>query len=280
MAGNVRKIVFTASFLSALLMFTAYSAGTQPVSVTTSISVFTDWLQLVILAVIAAVCIALIYYIIGILLNNKTIISAAFSEFENSLGTIVVVVIIIAVLGIFGSAATPGLLMPKTTAQSLCNTLQGANLNLVSTSQQGPANTICNDLIPGAGQGSTHPTADQLTNNIDYGLASTFLVVSNLTNQTVTNLNAYYIFNGYMGFLNKFNASDIMCYPGPACQEFGFGAFSVKYVFSPFAGYDEITSASNLLTTQSVLIFYLFIIQLITIIVLLHAWPYILQEED
>ncbi len=271
--GNI-TVIATVFLLSIAIAGAAGSA----VPLTTSVSVLNQWLPIAVLAVIASVCIALIYYMIGIILGNRSIVSAAFSEFENVLGTVVIVVIILILLNFFGSSAFPSLLMSQTNAQGLCTTLQGANLNFINATQQDPTNTICTGVIPSAGQGGSSPNPDQLTNNLDYGLASTYLVVANMTNQTTTNLNAYFIFRGYMTFLSTFNASDTMCWPGAVCQEYGTtgGAFSVKYIFSPFAGYEQLLGSAKLLTEQSTLVFYLFVIQLMVIIVLLYAWPYML----
>ncbi|MCL5427642.1 MAG: hypothetical protein M1321_00455 [Candidatus Marsarchaeota archaeon] len=275
MAYNMRMGLATASMAVSILVAVLHASSTTT-PIATSVSDFTSWLPITVLAVIASVVIALLYYIVGIVINNKTVISAAFSEFENVLGTVVIVVIIIALLSLFGSGIFQSLLMPKSSAQGLCSTLQGANLNFISSSQQSPTNDICTGIIQNSGSAGGNPQADQLTDNLDYGLASTYLLMANLTNQTSTNLNAYFMFRGYINFLNTFNASDIMCEPGFTCQTFGFGAFSVKYVFNPFAGYELALVATNFLTQQSTLIFYLFIIQLMAILALMYAWPFML----
>jgi hypothetical protein len=285
-------------FATVLTSFTAYAATTPP-SITTSISAFTEWLPIVVLAIIASVGIVMVYYIIGTLLNNRTIKSAALSEFENAIGTALVVVILIAVFELFGSGFYPSLLMSRSNANNLCTTLNGANLNFINGLQQTPTNQICTNLIPSAGNGGNNPNQQQATANLDYGLASTYLVLANLTNQTATNLNGYYIYRGYMSFLSTFNSTDSMCWPALTCVGLsvatggtgllgnlagsvsgstpaGYGALEVKYTFQPFAGYDILLDSANLLTQQSTLMFYLFILQLMIIIVLLHSWPYIL----
>ncbi len=278
MAGRFSKTIFIPAVLSALLVFSASAAAAIP-SITTNVSAFTEWLPIIILAIMVSVVIVLIYYIIGKLLNNKSIVSAAIFEFENAIGTAVIVVIILVLFEFFGSGVYPTLLMSNTAATNICTTLNGANVNFINTLQQNPTNQICTKILPNVGNSSGSSAGNQSaqqTNNLDYGLASTYLVVANLTNQTATNLNAYYMFRSYMSFLSSFNSSDIICWPQQSCLESGFGVFEAKYTFQPFGGYEILLGSANLLTQQSTLIFYFFIIQLITITVLLYAWPYIL----
>jgi len=277
MANRHITYFFVIAFVSAMLASVAYAAAAQP-SLTTSISAFTQWLPVMILAVMASIGIVLVYYIIGVLLNNRAIVSAAYSEYENALGTILIVVLLILLLQFFGTSVSPSLLLSTTNANNLCTTLQNSVVNFISASQQTPTQSICKNIIPSAGTttGSSTPSSTQLTTNLDYGLASTYLVIANLTNQTASNLNSYFIYRGYINFLAFFNASDTVCWPAITCADTGVGAFNAKYTFTPFGGYEQLLAATNLLTIQSTTIFYLFIIQLMAIIVILYAWPFIL----
>ena len=263
------------SFLIVLAALLVVSVSAQTYPIATNISYFTQWLPVVVLAVMLSIGIVVGYYLLGMLLNNSQMRSGAINEFSNVIFTIVIVVIILAIFNFIGNATYATAVIPRSVPQSICNTLQNANLNFISTSTQynSPAEQICASLINNnAGAG--------LTPNIDYPLASTYLIIANLTNQSVTNLNAVYVFGSYINFLGSFVATDSICVPNETCLLGTFGSEAVGFTaivsFSPFAGETSVAYTMRAFTTQSTLIFTSFMLQLIGIIVMLFMWPYLL----
>ncbi len=267
--------------LSLLLIFLTFnlasSATTNTYNLETPVSQFQSWFPIITLAVIASFSVVILYFVLGYVLNNKNMISGAKLEMQKVLFTIVVMVIIILLLNYVGTAEYSTNLISKSSIQTICNQLNNPNtdnsLAFVDSAESvnSPTYNICSGLIANAGGKS-------ITTNLDYGLAATYVILSNLTNQAANNLNAIYVYRTYVGFLSNFKATDGLCFPQVTCLLGGEGAsFSVEYGYDPFAGYNPlITRSTEFVSNQSTLIFYLFIIQLLFILLVIYGWPYLL----
>ena len=83
--------------------------------------------------------------------------------------------------------------------------------------QPSPTNVICSQLIsPLVGN---PPTSTQ---GIDYGLTSSFIILANVTNQAVSNFNAFYIFSGMVGFLKAFKSATSVSWSEATSVEFSY----------------------------------------------------------
>ena len=248
--------------------------GTSNVLFISCYSQFLNWLPIVIVAVFLGFSIVAIYWMIGVLLANRNIQQGARTEFVQMIGTLIFLVIIIFVLNTFGTISQS--LLNPTTTQTLCTQLQSSELNIVnsqyvdSKGTPSPANTICSQLVDNVGTGGA-------TTNIDYGLASSFVIIANLTNQTASNLNATYMFESYAGFLASFVAETGVCLPGETCEVPVLPrATDVTFFYAPLLGYQMLRSFTVPLEIEADLVFYLTVLQLVSIIIMLYIWPYVL----
>ncbi len=273
---KISKILLSL-FLIFLILNVSSASTTTNYNLETPISQFQAWFPIITLAVIASFSVVILYFVLGYVLNNKNMIGGAKLEMQKVLFTIVVMVIIILLLNYVGTAEYSTSLISKSSIQTICNQLNNPNtdnsLAFVSSAESvnSPTYNICSGLIANAGGKS-------ITSNLDYGLASTYVILSNLTNQAANNLNAIYVYRTYIGFLSNFKATDGLCFPQETCLAGGEAAsFSVDYGYSPFAGYNPlVTRSTEFVSNQSTLIFYLFIMQLLFVLLVIYGWPYIL----
>ncbi len=235
---------------------------------------FTAWIPVIIVAILLSVGIVIGYYLLGVLLNNGRMRSAAMAEFANALATALVIVALLIIFNFFGSATSNPILsaVPSSTISTICTQLQTANVIFVNSnsSSNSPTSQVCSALVQNAQ--STGATA-----TLDYGLTATYVITANLTEQAAENLNAAYVFNGYMNFLQSFAARDIVCFPTDDCLlTYGPTSRYINASVKPFAGYIGIYKSLNLVTTQSTLIFTVFMFQLIAMLTFMFLWPYLL----
>lgn len=274
--------VFLFSLTSLLNAQTTTSTSTTTTipSLYAPASALNDWLPVVVIGVLASVSLVTIYYLIGAILNNRRVKAAAINEYGNAIGTIVIMVIILAVITYFGSASNYYISQDTNTQlNNICNTLNGGNIDLIKTTSSSststpsnPTDDVCRNVISVAGSGST-----DITTNIDYGLASTLVVISNLTNQTLRNMNALYLFDSFTGFLATLKIGASVCLPEEACLYKLPGALSVTAGYAPFEGYNLlIGGVKTPLITQATIIFYMYMIQIIVTALILAGWPYML----
>ncbi len=242
----------------------------------TPVAQFGNWFSIILLAIFMSFSVVILYFVLGYVLNNKNMVSGGKVELERVIMTAVLVVLIIILLNYIGQATYSTQLISKSSISGICKQLNNPNLDsslaFVNTapSANSPTYNICSGIINNAG-------ATNITSNIDYGLASTYVIISNLTNQSASNLNALYVYRTYIGFLSGFTATDSLCYPQDLCLEGGDAlSLSVDYSYKPFAGYDIISRATELLYNQSTITFYMLLIQLLFILFILFSWPYIL----
>ncbi len=239
----------------------------------TDYSALQQWLPVVFLAMLASALLVGLYYIIGVAINSGRVKDTARYEFGQVIGTAIVVVLIIIALVVFSSLFST--VVPRSSMQNICNTLKGGQLDIINSAYSSggspsPTEVICNNLINGNGGGA------DITDNLDYGLGSTYVIVANVTNQTASNTNALYIFSTWISFLTTFRGGNEVCFPVD-CFSSDLPAVSVAYSFGPLTGYDFITKGVLLpLQTQAIFLFQMNVMQLIIVILMLYMWPYLL----
>ncbi|MEM0200867.1 MAG: hypothetical protein QXD23_00480 [Candidatus Micrarchaeaceae archaeon] len=276
---NKNKLLLLNLFILSFIIFNLSSSSTTKVNynLETTVSQFQSWFPVISLAVIASFSIIILYYVLGYILNNKNMIGGAKLEFQKILFTIIIVLAVITILNFAGTAEYSTNLISKSSIQTICNQLNNPNtdnsLAFVSSAESvnSPTYNVCSGLINTAG-------GTNITSNLDYGLGSVYVILSNLTNQAANNLNAIYVYRTYIGFLSNFKATDGLCFPQETCLTGLEGAsFSVNYGYNPFAGYNPlITRSTEFVSNQSTLIFYIFIMQLLFTLLLIYGWPYLL----
>jgi hypothetical protein len=166
-------------------------------------------LPLVLLALLLDAVIIVVWYYLGVMLNNSGIKGGALSEFYQLIGTAILTAMIIGVLILvstsFYSVMGSTTLMKPATISSLCTNIESTSqLNILGSSGSflsGPTN--------GAGTGSLTgictivATQPDITSKLDYPLAATAVITANMTNQTAANLNYSYTVDAWLGFLSK-----------------------------------------------------------------------------
>jgi hypothetical protein len=220
--------------------------------------------------------IAAVYYMIGVLLHNSSVKERAVNEFGQAIGVAIMVVIIVLVLGLLGNLFTS--MFSQTTANSICTTLKGSYLGLtlndVNSNGAPAANSITTEICTLAGSASQ---TNDFTTKIDYGLSSAYLIIANLTNQSADNLQGFYMFESYVGFLSSFEVVDGVCTPW-LCGITGAmpRQYSVLISYTPLKGYQLIKIISPTLESQANMIFEFYVLQLLFIALSMYAWPILL----
>ena len=257
------------------ILISAASAQAPGSFTATNISAFYNWLPILALAVLAAVGITALYYGAGALLGNARVKATAIGEFWQVLGTLVVLAIILSMLNFFGNAVYQTDSSLTASVQSICSSTQlGASpINFLKSSTSGPTMSICG-LISGAGS-----SGSDITTNIDYGLAATYAIIANLTSQQGVNLNALNVFENYYNTLASFSPVESICWPSIECATPVTPATTyiyANYSYKPFDFYTKIRGGTLLVGNEALIGFYTGILELIGIILLLYAWPYLL----
>ncbi len=266
--------------IAALSLAPAVFSATPIVS---SYSAFTNWFPIIFAASLIAFGLAGIYYMIGYLLNNNRIKSAAISEVEQAAGSIALVVIIVGVLYLFGTSASisfSGLLGSHTSDFSnICNNyLQNNQIWMLSSNKYDlglpePTTAVCQNLIGANGPKSS---ADQITTNLDYGLAATYVVIANMTNQSIFELNALYNFDSLIFFLRNLKPFIGECFPVTCADPFSPTLEEVQLVYQPYHGYVLQRTVMPSIVTQANLSTYMMVLELVIVLMLLMFWPYLL----
>ncbi len=295
--------------VAAAVMTIVYPAAR--VQINTPYTAFTNWIPVIFIAALLASGLAGIYYMIGWMLNNNKVKSSALREFEQAVGSILLVVIIVGVLLMVGTTESsfstilgdngrsdvyricatylvPGL--HDILGQQTLNNYVGVDRNLpdflqsnkhVSNTYCGsncpePTTAVCQYLIgsegPAGGSGS-----DQITQNIDYGLAATYVIVANMTSQSLGELNAIYNFESMIFFLRNVKLMIGECFPSPAClSPLSPPIQSAQLEYQPYFGYVLHRTVMPAITMQGTMTLYMLVLQLIIIIIILMFWPYLL----
>ncbi len=253
----------------------------------TSYSTLTNWLPIVFVALTASMMIVALYYMAGVVINSKKMRDTAVYEFGQAIGTGIMVIIILAAM-VFASSLFI-LVIPQSTTQNICNTLAGSQVILLNSqfSQSSDEGVPVSPNGPNAGSSTTQvvrnniieyagSVGSDITANIDYGLGSVYAIEANVTNQSIGNMNSLYVFSNWIGFLTSFSAGSEICGPD-SCVAGSAPALRIEYSYIPLYGYSFITSSAiTPLQTQSLFMFEMDIMQLIMIVLMLYAWPFLL----
>ncbi len=239
----------------------------------THYSVFTNWISTIFIAITLGMVIAGIYYLAGVIVNNPGVKSNAITEFGQAVGTGIIVVLLLGIFYIISSSAVSTSAFSPSIPSGICqNYLSKSPLNLASSSQS-PTNTICS-FIENAQQNPSN------TVELDYPLAASYVITANLTTQALENLNSLYVVENYLGFLSRFSPYFTICLPAgdlAACTlPWVPVPFDVKISYVPLAGYDMIKQVTKPLESVAYITFESFVLQLVMIIIVLYAWPYLL----
>ena len=256
---------------------------------------YTQLMPLVILALLVDVMIVVIWYYIGVALNNSGIKTSAKGEFYQFIGTCIMIAIIIAVL-VFASSAFYSVmgasaLMKPAAISAMCSNIMGTtSLDIIGKTNSllsGPQTSSGTGNFPGlctlvASNTLTAGNGD-ITTKLDYPLSATAVVIANLTNQTAANLNYSFTVDAWIGFLSRLSPMLNLCIdpqtqgvscmiPNPVLAPL----FILKYTNTPYSGYYILTS--NLATFGSLLNFSVesFIAQLLLVTIFIYIWPYLL----
>ena len=254
---------------------------------------YTQLMPLVILALLVDVMVVVIWYYMGVALNNSGIKASAKGEFYQFIGTCIMVIIIIAVL-IFASTAfynamgATNLMKPDTISAMCANVMGTTSLDIIGKTNSllsGPQTNSGTGNFPGlcALVPSSAGSSTDITMKLDYPLSATAVVIANLTNQTAANLNYSFTVDAWLGFLSKLSPMLNLCIDpeteGMSCiipNPVAAPLFEIKYTNTPYSGYSLLTS--NLATFGSLLNFSAesFIAQLLLATIFLYTWPYML----
>ncbi|MDE1860431.1 MAG: hypothetical protein KGH72_01810 [Candidatus Micrarchaeota archaeon] len=276
---------------AAVVAFLALAGGAGAQSFLTNYSAFNNWLPVVGGAISLGFVIAGVYYMVGALLNNQKVKSGAISQFLQVLGTLIILVAVVMVLNYFGTVLTIPQLLPPSTIMTLCHQLgyggsggpavdflnAGKTLTVNGNPIPEPGQTLCADVIAPAGGGGS------LTTNLDYGLASTYMIEDNLTNQSLREMNDMYDWESMVYWLRSYVVTYSFCIPVECAiplpsppETTGDFLESTQVSFRYFSGYVQGRLITPAVTVEMNLMFYLYMMQLVIIIMMLLMWPYVL----
>ena len=265
---------------------------TSPSDIT---SVGPSLMPLVFAALLLDVAIIVIWYYIGVIMQNSRVRESAKGEYYQLIGTVILVVLLLWVIVTYSTMATTIFgatkLMSPSAISSLCTNIEKTTqLNILSGGAGTPAaiqggsflygyNTISGNNIGGL---CTILTGTSLTNKIDYPLAATGVIIANLTNQTVSNLNSTFTIDSFFGFLVSLKPTVTVCLSHPPealpCFVPTFSEFyiGVTAAYAPYAGYNLLYSSLSSLGTLLTVAMESYIAQIIVIWIILFIWPYLL----
>ena len=273
MKTKILKVMLFAFVAVATFMLQAYAA---PAGIS-KYSSFTSWLPAVGVAVLLSTIVSGLYYMVGSILNNQRAKSSGKNEFFQAIATIIFAILIIYLFSLLGTTLQTTSIINPTVTSSICKTLSGSQVNLINSKYNfpgpipSPTNLVCSQVI----------NSRTFTGKLDYGLASVYVLSTNMTNQTVANLNSFYKYDTFILFLRNFHVFNGFCFPetcfipflGAASAE-GYSSITISYDY--FFGYFFNRSVMPSLAVESTFIFYLFFAQMIFVFILLFLWPYLL----
>ena len=274
--------------LLAILLMLIPLASASGIAIT-HFSALQNWISILTLAILIGIFIVSFIYFAGSLLNSSSIKEAAINELGQLIGTVIIAVIIIAIVEFFGSASVTALTANTVggNIMQICQQLSNDQFNLVnSNSITSPTNTICaatNSIYSNIQNGGGSSIGTALF--ADYDLMASYIIVANLTSQMAQNLNALYQYENYIGFLAKLTPVTTYCEsatPVPPLLEamciipYDPRALSVSVSFTPYKGYTILREISKSIETEGYMIFEIYLIELLSIITFIYAWPYLL----
>ena len=284
----MKKNITLLIVLSALLANMLYASTPQ---LNGSYSMFQDWFPVLTTAAMAVFMIASLFYMAGYMLNNNKLKGIAVNELQQAAGSILLLIITIGVLYLVGT--TTGLSFSNLLSSNqqsgintICNTYLAGDfgssgntypIDFLSSSYtdpnsglRGPTNSVCS-LVAGSGN------SDSITKNIDYGLGSMYVIIANMSNQTVGQINAMYNLESITFFLRNLIFFVGVCTPAECLLPFGNEESSeIILSYKPYDGYVLQRTIMPTLNTQEIMSFYLFLLQLIIILILMMGWPVLL----
>lgn len=275
MAHNKTAITFSLALLALAILFGSASAQVInfPTQVTNPLGSLSSWLPIVSIAIFISIAIGFFLYIIGKLLNDGQISSRGITELGQSIGTAIYVVLIISVLILFGSFVSNSSLVGTSTGDfgshvtNMCGDLQNSQVSLL---QGDPTSFVC-ALVE-----NSQNSGGSASSYVNYGLASSYVMIANLTNQAAANLNGLYVYEGMIGFLSTLKSDPGLCLPSACADPLVPRLLSIDLASQPFAGYSLITFMTKPLETQGIFIMYMFLTQLVIMFILLVVWPFLL----
>jgi len=250
----------------------------------THFSVLENWISILTLAILIGIFIVSFIYFAGSLLNSSRIKETAINELGQLIGTVIIAVIIIAIVEFFGSASVTALTANTIGGNiiQICQQLSNDQFNLVNSATS-PTNTICaatNSIYSNIQNGGGSGIGTALF--ADYDLMASYIIVANLTSQMAQNLDALYHYENYIGFLSTLTPSTTFCIAAPPALPMMCiipltpRALSVSVSFTPYKGYTILKEISKPIETEAYMIFEIYLIELLSIITFIYAWPYLL----
>jgi hypothetical protein len=258
-------------------------------------SISTEMFPIIAIAIFIDAAIVALWYFAGAVLNNNKIKSTAMGEFYQVFGTALLVAVLAGILVIFAntfySVTSSTTLMSPSAVFSMCKGINTTSMLTILNSSLSPSGSSLLYSSSASGFPGLCPLVNQtsinsFTEKIDYPLAATGVVIANLTNQTSTELNSFFIFDAYIGFLEKLSPSFTMCIspgdpPSPIIPECLLPLpdppeLLIHYAIVPFAGYALIYKSLAALGDLLTAALESFIAQLTLLSLFLYAWPYLL----
>lgn len=267
--------------IAAALLLSATAAAQQ--TIVTSYGVFNNWIPVIMAAAILAVMLASVYYMIGWLLNNNRVKASAISELQHAGGSILLVVLLVWFFYLIGTSSSIGFssilgsggasqvsnicnkILPNSQISTFKSTYYDTAQNL-----PGPTTSVCQYLINGK-SGAT-----PITKKIDYGLAATYVIFANMSNQSSMELNSLYNFDSLLFFLRNLQPFIVVCIPAECDLPVPDVVPTLKLSYNPYGGYILQRAIMPAITTEGTISLYMFVIQMVLILLVLISWPYLL----
>jgi hypothetical protein len=249
----------------------------------------TNLIPLVMAALLLDAGIIVIWYYLGVILNNRGYRASALGEFYQLAATVIIAAVIIGSLGIFSSTFSSILgsthLLNSATVNSMCANVMAENANYQSgLSLIGPTDS----LLAGSGNSMAFPGVCTLLNPkagdvgaaIDYPLAADAVVIANVTSQSAANLNSLYYIENFILFLDEMKIRTIVCVgeldscelPDPLNPEI----VSIMFQYQPYDGLSMLKGVGSTIGSLTTTEVEGNIAQLIVMAIILSAWPYLL----
>ena len=213
-----------------------------------------------------------IWYIIGILINNNGVKASARGEFNQLIGTAVIIAIVIYSVSIFSMVFYTSLngtkLMSQSALTTMCSNLESSSQLSIISSSYGSFLESKSSGYPGICNFITSASSSSLTDRIDYPLAAAGVIGANVTNQIGEELQNLFIVDGFIGFLSKFKNVDGI--------GLGNGAISATVSIIPDAGFRMLYDAISPVNTLTALALQVNVASLLLLLTSLFAWPYFL----
>ncbi len=243
----------------------------QTQNLITSYSVVSSWIPIAILGVITGLLVISIVYIIGAIANSSKIKNIARLEYYQLLYTLIIIIITTWFISSILSKVFSSILSPSQINEYFIQYLSNSPFGLI--------NQTSNEFI--AMESIINPNGnvpDPSTAAIDYGLATTYFIVANVTNQEMNNFNALYIFSGLVSFFSQLTPTFALCI-GETCEIQGLESQADIFITARervFAGYSLLDTMLKPIIVQAILMNYLLIAELILLGAIVYIWPFLL----